>query len=323
VPVFASGYDGHPHFHGLNPPKLRRRRVMQLDPAAIRAGVRLEAHAALGSTNEAALARARAGEGGPLWITASRQTAGRGRRGRAWVSEPGNLYATLLLTDPSPPHRAAELSFVAALAVHDAMVALVASAAPAVAPRVAIKWPNDVLIDGAKSAGILIEGEGASGGVVAVAAGIGVNCAHHPRDLEFAATDLAALGLAVDPEGLFRVLSRTMLDRLAQWDRGNGFPATRSDWLQRAAGLGGNVRVLFGARELEGRFETLNAAGCLVLRLDDGTTQAIATGDVFPLQPSTAPRTPPSSLAGERGEVADISRCPAPMDHVSSTAKPA
>ncbi|MFL5039791.1 MAG: biotin--[acetyl-CoA-carboxylase] ligase, partial [Xanthobacteraceae bacterium] len=81
---------------------------MQLDPAAIRARVQLEAHAALGSTNEAALARARAGERGPLWITAARQTAGRGRRGRAWVSEPGNLYATLLLTDPSPPHRAAE-----------------------------------------------------------------------------------------------------------------------------------------------------------------------------------------------------------------------
>jgi BirA family biotin operon repressor/biotin-[acetyl-CoA-carboxylase] ligase len=257
---------------------------MQLDPAAVRARVRLEALEALGSTNEAALAQARAGEPGPLWITASRQTAGRGRRGRAWVSEPGNLHATLLLTDPSPQHRAAELSFVAALAVHDAIVAL----APIVAPRIAIKWPNDVLIDGAKCAGILIEGEGAGAAPLAVAVGIGVNCAHHPRDLAFAATDLAALGLAVDPEGLFLVLSRTMLDRLAQWDRGNGFPAVRSDWLQRAAGLGGNIRVVFGDRELEGRFETLDAAGRLMLRLADGTPQAIAAGDVFPLMAQPA-----------------------------------
>jgi BirA family transcriptional regulator, biotin operon repressor / biotin---[acetyl-CoA-carboxylase] ligase len=252
---------------------------MQLDPAAVRAHVRLEAHEALRSTNETALARARAGDPGPLWITASRQTAGRGRRGRAWVSEPGNLHATLLLTDPSPPHRAAELSFVAALAVHDAIVAL----APAGLPRIAIKWPNDVLIDGAKCAGILIEGEGAGGGPLAVAAGIGVNCAHHPPDLAFPATDLAALGLAVDPAALFDVLSRTMLDRLAQWDRGNGFPVIRADWLERAAGLGGTVRVLVGDRELEGQFETLDGAGRLLLRLPGGTTQAIAAGDVFPL----------------------------------------
>jgi BirA family transcriptional regulator, biotin operon repressor / biotin---[acetyl-CoA-carboxylase] ligase len=255
---------------------------MHLDPAAIRAGVRLEAHEALGSTNEAALACAQAGERGPLWITAARQTAGRGRRGRTWVSAPGNLYATLLLSDPSPPHRAAELSFVAALAVHDAIVTL-ASAAPALAPGIAIKWPNDVLVGGAKCAGILIEGEGAGPTPLAVAVGIGVNCAHHPPDVAFPATDLVSLGRAADPAGLFQVLSRTMLDRLAQWDRGNGFPAIRSDWLQRTAGLGGTVRALVGDRELEGRFETLDGAGRLVLRLADGTAQVIAAGDVFPL----------------------------------------
>jgi len=257
---------------------------MHLDSVAIGAHVRLEAHAALGSTNAAALARARAGESGPLWITASRQTAGRGRRGRAWVSEPGNLYATLLVTDPSPPQRAAELSFVAALAVHDAIIAL----ASAAKPRVAIKWPNDILVDGAKCAGILIEGEGAGERGLAVAIGIGVNCARHPPDLAFPATHLAATGLKVEPGDLFRVLSRTMLDRLAQWDRGNGFPATRADWLQRAVGLGGDVRVAVGEQELQGRFETLDSAGRLVLRLADGTTQAIAAGDVFPLMAQPA-----------------------------------
>src|SRR4029077_5586580 len=128
----------------------------------------------LGSTNAEALARARAGAGGPLWITARTQTAGRGRRGRTGVSDPGNLYATLLLTDPAPPERAAQLSFVAALATHDA----IAACAPALIRRLALKWPNDILLDGAKVAGILIEAEGARPLLVAV--GIGINCRHHP-----------------------------------------------------------------------------------------------------------------------------------------------
>jgi BirA family biotin operon repressor/biotin-[acetyl-CoA-carboxylase] ligase len=252
---------------------------MQLHLAAIPAGVRLEAHQTLGSTNEAALARARAGERRPLWITADRQTAGRGRRGRSWVSEVGNLHATLLLTDPCPQQRAPELSFVAALAVHDA----VATLAPAAA-RIAIKWPNDLLIEGAKCAGILIEGEGTGAASLAIAVGIGVNCAYHPADLKFPATDLAAaFGFAVGPADLFRVLSHAMLDRLSQWDRSEGFAAIRADWLARAAGLGGIVRVALGERELEGRFESLDDAGRLLLQLADGTRQAIAAADVFPL----------------------------------------
>ena len=94
---------------------------MQLDPTARAAGARLIAHDTIGSTNAEALRLAREGERGPLWITAQQQTAGRGRRGRTWVSEPGNLYASLLLTDPAPPERCPELSFVAALALHDAI----------------------------------------------------------------------------------------------------------------------------------------------------------------------------------------------------------
>jgi len=250
---------------------------MQLDPAAIDARVRLEAYDALGSTNEVALARARAGERGPLWITAARQTAGRGRRGRAWVSEPGNLYATLLLSDPSPPQRAPELSFVAALAVHDAILRL----APALAARAHIKWPNDVLVDGAKAAGILIEGESVSGRPTAIAVGIGINCASHPPATAFPATDLAGLGFAVAPQSLFPVLSATMLDRLAQWDGGDGFASIRADWLQRAGGLGGRLGVLLGEERLEGCFEALDHDGRLILRLDDASARTIAAGDVF------------------------------------------
>jgi len=257
---------------------------MQLDPVALRAGVRLEPHDAVGSTNAEALTCARNGTLGPLWITAVRQSAGRGRHGRTWTSEPGNLYATLLLTDPAPAEWAAQLSFVAALAVHDAVV----ERAPALAGRLALKWPNDVLADGAKVAGILLESESATDHTISVAVGIGVNCTRHPDGTTFPATDLAAAGAPVTPAALFATLSRTMLSRLTQWDRGRNFAAIRGDWLARASGVGEPIRVALPDRDLEGRFETLDAAGHLMLRTGDGRVIAVAAGDVFPLDQPAA-----------------------------------
>ena len=251
---------------------------MKLAPGAAAAGVRLIACETLGSTNAEALARARTGERGPLWITARTQTAGRGRRGRTWVSAPGNLYATLLLIDPVPPDRAAQLSFVAALATHDAIVAR----APALAARLTLKWPNDLLLDGAKVAGILIEAEGARPLMVAV--GIGVNCRHHPDATEFPATDLAAAGAGVAVEPLFAALSSAMIERLRQWQ--DGFAGVRAAWLARAGGLGGDLTARLGARELTGRFEALDEAGRLMLRLPDGSLETIAAGEVFPVAPA-------------------------------------
>ena len=125
----------------------------------------------------------------PLWVVATTQTAGRGRRGRAWVSPPGNLYASLLLVDPAPAAVAPQLAFVAGLAVHDACAAL----APGVADALRLKWPNDLLCGGAKIAGILIEGEAVADAIGAVI-GIGVNCRHHPDAVEHPATDFAAQG---------------------------------------------------------------------------------------------------------------------------------
>src|SRR5262249_58037893 len=165
---------------------------------------------------------ARRGEGGPLWVPAERQRAGRGRRGRAWISPPGNLYASLLLTGPAAVECWPQLSFVAALAIHDAVVEVAAD----LKPRLAIKWPNDLLLAGAKFAGILIEGEG---DVSAVAVGIGVNCARHPADTDFPATDLTAAGAAVSPATLFSALSIKMLRRLPQWDGGESVSDIRHD----------------------------------------------------------------------------------------------
>jgi BirA family transcriptional regulator, biotin operon repressor / biotin---[acetyl-CoA-carboxylase] ligase len=249
--------------------------MIKLDPRASAAGVRLRAYEEIDSTNAEALRLMRQGEHGPLWVTAERQSAGRGRRGRKWISVPGNLHASLLLEDPGPVVLWPQLAFVAALALHDAVVEV----APEIRPMLQLKWPNDLLLSGAKFAGILIEGEGREE-EGAVAIGIGVNCTAHPAGTAYPATDLVAGGASVAAAALFAALSVKMPGRLAQWNRGNGFATIRADWLARAAGLGENIRVGLADREIAGRFEGLDEAGCLVLVAPDGGKAVVAAGDV-------------------------------------------
>ena len=251
---------------------------MRLSSAARAAGYRLSAHEMLASTNSEALTLARGGERGPLWVVAREQTAGRGRRGNSWVSPPGNLYATLLLTDPAPPECAPQLSFVAVLGLHDA----IAACAPALCEALALKWPNDLLYGAAKLAGILIEGERAAD-ALAVAIGIGVNCESHPLQTPYPATDLKSEGTAVAAEPLFEALTTTMARRLARWRRGGGFAEIRAAWIARAAGIGGEMRARLPDKEVIGRGEGLDEFGRLLLRLPDGSLQAIAAGEVFPM----------------------------------------
>jgi BirA family biotin operon repressor/biotin-[acetyl-CoA-carboxylase] ligase len=243
--------------------------------SAATAAPRVIAYDSVGSTNEEGLILARKGERGPLWITARRQDAGRGRHGRSWTSESGNLYASLLLTDPAPPQRWPELSFVAAVAVYEA----VAAVTPAIAANLSLKWPNDLLLGMKKFAGILIEAENSAPAAVVV--GIGVNCAHHPADTSYPATDLATAGAAVSPARLFDQLSCAMTARLAQWNRGEGFAQVRADWLSHAAGLGEEICVRLADREIAGRFQMLDDVGRLVLHLPDGTRHAVTAGDVL------------------------------------------
>jgi BirA family biotin operon repressor/biotin-[acetyl-CoA-carboxylase] ligase len=241
------------------------------------AGVRHQRYETLGSTNAEALARARAGERGPLWISAAAQTGGRGRRGKSWVSPPGNLYATLLLTEPSPPALAPQLSFVAGLAVHDA----VAACASQLEPKLRLKWPNDLLLGGRKLSGMLIEAE--SQPRFSVAIGIGVNCVSHPPDTGYGATDLQANNVAVAAQDLLPRLAAAMNARLTQWGAGAGFAAIRSDWLARAAGLGEAIMVRLPEREITGIFEGIDADGRLLIATPDRTTETVAAGDVFTL----------------------------------------
>jgi BirA family biotin operon repressor/biotin-[acetyl-CoA-carboxylase] ligase len=149
----------------------------------------------------------------------------------------------------------------------------------ALAPSLKLKWPNDLLLDGAKFAGILIEAESAARD--ARGGGIGVNCAHHPSGLAYPATSLAACGAAATPDDVFQALSRAMVERLAQWNRGSGFAAIRAEWLQHAAGIGGDIVVRLADRELSGRFETLDRMGRLMLRLPAGKLEAVTVGEVF------------------------------------------
>jgi BirA family biotin operon repressor/biotin-[acetyl-CoA-carboxylase] ligase len=257
---------------------------MQLDPIAVAAGVRLEPLGTAGSTNNEARLRAARGERGPLWITAEAQTQGRGRMDRAWVSPPGNLYASLLLREPSGFERAPELAFVAALALRDAIL----TEAPALTPQLAFKWPNDVLLAGKKCAGILIEGESGPEQSVIVVIGIGVNCASHPSGAAFPATDLAAHRAAVTPQRLFGRLSAAMCRRLARWDRGNGIARVLEDWLAAAGGIGEAITVRNGSGEKCGRFVGLDRSGRLILELAGGVIEKISAGDVFPFDRQAA-----------------------------------
>ena len=159
--------------------------------------------------------------------------------------------------------------------MHDA----VSEAAGPLKPRLAIKWPNDLLLGDAKFAGILIEGDGAG----AVVIGIGVNCLSHPPGTEYPATDLAAACIGVSAVSLFATLSRKMVERIEQWNRAENFVAVRADWLTRAAGLGSAIRVRLADREIVGHFETLDETGGLVMRMRDGSRQVVTAGDVVHL----------------------------------------
>ena len=239
-----------------------------------RGDVRHIALETVGSTNAEALARARAGERGPLWISAEVQTNGRGRSGRTWVSPKGNLYATLLLTEPCAPALAAQLAFVSGLALHDA----VAQCARALASKLTLKWPNDLLLGDAKLAGILIESENVP--VFSVALGIGVNCISHPDGTPYPATDMRSAGADVASQTLLQALSASMQQRLEQWRRGEGFAQIRAAWLARAAGLGQPIGVRLPDRELTGRFGGLDEGGRLLLD-QAGQVVTVTAGDVF------------------------------------------
>ncbi len=229
------------------------------------------------STNAEALRLAVAGEPGGLWITAERQHAGRGRRGRSWFSEAGNLHASLLLIDPAPAGALGNLPFVSALAAHRALRACT----PGVPAKLSIKWPNDILVDGAKISGILLESVSLKGGRRAVVIGWGVNCAHHPLETVYPTTDLSTFGVETSPEELFTLLAQAMATTLAEWKSGAGFDSIRAAWLRCAHGIGEKVQLDLPDGRIKGIFENIDEEGHLSLRLAGGELRRISAGDLF------------------------------------------
>jgi BirA family biotin operon repressor/biotin-[acetyl-CoA-carboxylase] ligase len=229
------------------------------------------------STNDEAkrLADGGAPEGTLVW--GLEQTAGRGRRGRGWHSPPGNLYMSAVLRPGKPVAQAALIGFVAAVALADALqdVGLAAN-------RLRLKWPNDVLVDQAKVAGILVETSAASGETPSwLVLGMGVNLAHAPADTPYPAISLRAAGLAsLTVEGLLEALAGRLAEWYGRW-QAEGFAPVRAAWLGRATGLGEPIEVRLEQQSLQGRFVALEEDGALSLELPQGERRRVTVGDVF------------------------------------------
>ena len=239
-------------------------------------GYELREWTEIDSTNEEARRLAVAGEHGPVWLRADRQTAGRGRRGRAWESPTGNLAATLLIAPGKPASECAQLSFVTAVAAADAASGFAPNA------DIKVKWPNDVLANGKKLAGILLESaSGGDGALTFLAIGVGMNLVHFPAGTEFPATSLAALGVsAPSPSAALAQLAAHFAKWYDIWMT-SGFTPIQDAWLARAAGLGSRIRARLTHEETSGVFEGIDNTGALILREAQGRTRIIAAGEVF------------------------------------------
>jgi BirA family biotin operon repressor/biotin-[acetyl-CoA-carboxylase] ligase len=270
--------------------KIRQSRIaadmaFALGPGATSAGYRLAAFDQIGSTNAEAMSRARDGERGPIWLVTSEQTSGRGRRSRPWIAPRGNLACSMLEVIEVSPGSAATLGFAAGLALEAALrkVSIEASLRSAGSDRMkfSLKWPNDVLAGREKLAGILLEAEAVADHRMAVVVGIGTNVVAAPEGTPTPATSLAALGVQVGAEELFSELSDSWAELRRIWDNGRGFGEIRRLWLGRAAGLGEPVSVQIGGSAVQGTFDGLDEAGCMIVRTSAGKLVPISAGDVY------------------------------------------
>lgn len=252
----------------------------RLADSALARGYRLRLYDEIGSTNDEALRLARGGGEGKSWFVAKSQSKGRGRQARAWVSPLGNLYASLLLIDEVPAALAPQLGFVAGVALRRALCEAIDEG-----ERLKLKWPNDVLCDGAKLAGILLESTNLSDGRFACVIGIGVNCASAPEGLAYPAKALAEVGASAHgPQDVLLHLSHEIVGALDRFGGGAGFGTIREEWLGAAAGIGAPIRVETPNGRVEGRFRSIDSSGRLMIDCGDGP-RIIEAGDVWLSEP--------------------------------------
>ncbi len=227
------------------------------------------------STNDEARRRAESGADGGLVVTADRQTAGRGRRGRNWNSPDGNLYCSILVRPEIAPAEGAQAGFAVSLAVADIVADALAHALP-----VHCKWPNDVLVSDQKVSGILIESaSGAGRSVDWLIIGIGINVTSHPDFAEKPATSLAACGVTAQLDDLLAQLVAALDLRLTQWLE-QGFDSIRNAWMERAWRLGEQVDLMTGQDQVTGAFRGLDETGGIVLELAGGERRNLGHGEL-------------------------------------------
>jgi len=244
-------------------------------PPELPSACRLVSYDRLGSTNDEAKRLARTGAAAWTIVTAREQTAGRGRRGRSWIAIPGNLFMTVILRPDCTPQTAAQLGFVAALAVGEAVRAVVPAEA-----SVRFKWPNDVLLDGAKVSGILLESETTEWGALDwLIVGIGVNVVGHPTVGAYRTTSLrAAAAREVDAPAMLQRIAAALHSGVEAWHR-YGFGTVRAAWLRHAVGVGDPIAVHLDEAPVTGRFADLAEDGALIIETEQGVRRIIA-GDL-------------------------------------------
>lgn len=232
------------------------------------------------STNSEAM-RIAGSIAGPTWVLAKRQTKGRGRSGRPWSMLPGNLAATLAMTVDEPPKAVALRTFVAALALRDAF-----RTTGVEGHRITLKWPNDVLLNRGKAAGILLECAPEPGGSSRLAVGFGVNLAAAPDPFPGAARSARPVslfgetGLKVEPAAFLEALATACAEREAQYCR-SGFPEIRAEWMAHAERLGATASFRLSDRIVEGVFRTVDSAGRAIVEAAEGRLEIAAADLAF------------------------------------------
>lgn len=231
----------------------------------------------LDSTNEEAKRLAKAGGSHGAVIWAKQQTAGRGRMGREWISEGGNLFLTVLLSPDKPLAELPQLSFVASVALIDSLIPLFEKG-----HKLACKWPNDVLLDNKKLAGILLESFKTEGDKQWIAVGVGVNVDNHPEDVQYPATCLTEAGVELISAKI--VLSRFIHHFIEDYNcwHNKGFATIRKRWLAQASGIGGKIEARMPDNTIKGTFEGIDTSGSLILKDAKGKKQTIHAADIFP-----------------------------------------
>ncbi|MGH1349856.1 MAG: biotin--[acetyl-CoA-carboxylase] ligase [Methyloligellaceae bacterium] len=242
-------------------------------------GYSLLAYEEIGSTNTEAMSLARDNSEDHLWLWTLKQTQGKGRNGRIWESRQGNLHASLILQLNCEVNTVAQLSLLAGVAAYDALALLCDSS---VVNQIRLKWPNDLLLDGAKIGGILLEStKQADQKTVSVVLGTGMNLAYHPELDDKKTTNLSMYKQEIEPRQALESLAKATADWLKIWDLGKNFDQIREAWTLRGQKIGSPIKVNSGREIIHGHFAGLNETGGMILQLSTGAYKDVHFGDVI------------------------------------------